>query len=217
MTCADDGMDAGPLFASDALQARPLRADEVPTLQRLLEADPSYFLAVNGRPPDPDEAQVEFDERPPPHLPWRANHVLGLYARGDDDGAEGPLRGVMIVVEDLVVDGTWHVALLWLTGELHGRGLAAAIYRAAEAWMVAAGARWVRLGVVSGNARAERFWARMGFTTLRWRRAVDTGGRVNDVRVMLRVPGAADVTAAEAGIADYLSRAPRDRPDAGLP
>lgn len=194
-----------PLFRGGGLAARVLRADEVPQLQRLFEADPSYFLAVNGRPPRPDEAQVEFEERPPPHLGWRANHVLGLF-----DEADGALQGTLIVVQDLAADAVWHVALLWLTAPVQGRGRGGALYRAAEAWMRAQGARWVRLGVVAGNARAEGFWQRMGFERVRWRRGVDTGGRINDVSVMLRPLGDETLEA-------YLARVPRDRPDADLP
>lgn len=193
-----------PLFSGGGLQARPLRADEVPALQRLFEDDPSYFQAVNGRPPQPDEAQLEFDERPPPHLAWRAQHVLGLY-----ESAGGALQGVLIVVEDLVARGVWHVALLWLHAKAQGQGRGSALYRAAEAWMQARGARWIRLGVVAGNRRAEGFWPKLGFVPVRWRRAVDTGGRVNDVRVLLH-------PLVDEPLEDYLAQVPRDHPDADL-
>ncbi len=73
-----------------------------------------------------------------------------------------------------------------------------------------AGARWLRLGVVEGNASAERFWARQGFQQVRTRAGVDTGGRVNTLRVLVK-PLAAEPLAA------YLALLPRDQPGSGLP
>jgi hypothetical protein len=63
---------------------------------------------------------------------------------------------------------------------------------------------------VRGNARAERFWEGRGFRETRVRRGVDTGGRVNDVRVMVKALG-------DGLLAAYLDLVPRDRPDSPLP
>ncbi len=64
----------------------------------------------------------------------------------------------------------------------------------------------MRLGAVVGNARAEAFWLRMGYVEVKRRAAVDTGGRLNDLRVMVK-PLAVGVT-----LADYLDKVARDRP-----
>jgi hypothetical protein len=53
-------------------------------------------------------------------------------------------------------------------------------------WIAGNGARWVRLGVVAGNARAERFWHRAGYREVRRRQGVVMGERVNTVVVMVR-------------------------------
>lgn len=204
---------ARALFRSARLAARELGAHEVPRLQALFDANPGYFQAVNGRPPNPDEAQVEFDERPPPHLPCTRRWFLGLFAgRGEEQGeTEGDaLQGVAVVVQDLGVPGVWHIALFLLADALHGSGTAADTYRAMEAWISQGGAQWLRLGVVAGNARAERFWQARGFGEVRRREGVDTGGRVNDVRVLVK-------PLAGGTLADYLDRVPRDRPDSMLP
>jgi GNAT superfamily N-acetyltransferase len=191
------------LFRTARLAARELAPHEVPLLQALFDANPAYFQAVNGRPPNPDEAQVEFDERPPPHLPFTRRWFLGLF-EGD------ALQGVAVVVQDLGVPGVWHVALFLLASALHGSGTAADTWHAMEAWMRKGGAQWLRLGVVAGNARAERFWQARGFAEVRRREGVDTGGRINDVRVLVKpLDGGA--------LADYLDRVPRDRPDSTLP
>lgn len=192
------------LFSTDALSARELRADDVPQLQALFDANPQYFQTVNGRPANPDEAQAEFDELPPPHLSYSRRWFAGLFER------DGGLAGVAIVVADLGAPGVWHVALFLLATRLHGAGVARPAFDALEAWARAAGARWLRLAVVVGNTRAERFWSACGFVETRVRHGIDTGGRINDARVMVKPLG-------DAGLAAYLERMPRDRPDSELP
>ena len=71
--------------------------------------------------------------------------------------------------------------------------------------MLGNGARWVRLGVVVGNHRAERFWERQGFTEVRRRDGLTMGQRVNELRVMVKPLDGGQ-------IADYLAMVPRDRP-----
>ena len=73
------------------------------------------------------------------------------------------------------------------------------------------GARWLRLGVVLGNARAEAFWQRVGYAEVRQRLNVDTGGRLNTIRVMVKPLGL------DACFDDYLAMVCRDRPESGLP
>lgn len=192
------------LFATDTLSARELVAGEVPLVQALFDANPAYFQAVNGRPANPDEARAEFEELPPPHLDFSRRWFTGLFER------DGTLAGVAIVVSDLGAPGVWHVALFLLATRLHGTGAARAAFAALEAWTRAGGARWLRLAVVCGNTRAERFWSANGFVETRLRHGIDTGSRINDARVMVKPLGAD-------GLGAYLERMPRDRPGAELP
>ena len=67
------------------------------------------------------------------------------------------------VVEGLFAPGIWHVGLFIAAARLHGTGESALAYESLERWMRSRGAEWVRLGVVVGNARAERFWEKVGF------------------------------------------------------
>ena len=194
-------------FASAALSARVLRADEVPALQALYDANPEYALIVNGRRPGPNEAQADFDERPPPQLSYRQQWQFGLF-----DAAEA-LVGVAIVTADLCAVGVWHIALFLLATRLHGQGLATPIYAALEDWAKTQGARWLRLGVVRGNGRAEQFWQRLGYREVRVREGVDTGGRINTLRVMVKALPAAGLAELEI----YLRLVPRDRPGAESP
>lgn len=197
-------MSGAPLFASDALEARVMQRHEVPELQALFDANPGYFQTINGRNALPDEAQTVFDERPPPHLAHGRNIVAAVRDRA------GALVGVVIVDTDLCAVGVWHIALFQLAEALHGRGLAAPLHAALEAWARDGGARWLRLVVIEGNSRAERFWARLGYTALRRREGFDTGGRLNNARVMAKPLG-------PDGIDTYLSLVPRDQPGSTLP
>lgn len=197
------------LFQGPHLAARELAAHEVPRLQALFDANPLYFQAINGRPAHADEAQLEFDERPPPQLPFGRHWFLGLFDRDDT------LQGVAVLLQDFCAPGVWHIALYLLATGLHGSGAGPGTYHAMEAWMRQGGARWLRLGAVVGNARAERFWAACGFTDVRRREKVDTGGRVNDLRVMVKPLQHSGASAP--ALAAYLALVPRDRPDSPLP
>lgn len=192
------------VFATATHTARELSAGDLPRLQAFFDANPEYFLAVSGAPPRPTEAQDEFDEQPPPHLPHGRRWCLGFFDAADE------LQGFAIVVRDLGATGVWHIALyLWAT-RLHGSGLAAGMHRALAQWALAAGADWLRLGVVVGNGRAERFWDKLGYQELRRRDGVPAGERINSVRV-LAMPLRGQPLAA------YLELMPRDRPDSTLP
>ena len=107
---------------------------------------------------------------------------------------------------DLLARGVWHIGLFIVATDLHGTGTAQALHQGLERWAAAQGARWLRLGVVSGNARAERFWTQCGYLDLRMREGLPMGKRVNDVRVMAK-PLTGET------LADYLAIVPRDRPD----
>ena len=210
------------LFAGGGLAAHELRRDEVPRLQAFFDANPEYFLVVNGRPAPPDLAAVEYDERPPPHLSHTRQWCLGLVDEREAGRPGAPLAGVLVVVTDLVLRGVWHIGLFIVATRLHGRGVAAACHAAFEAWARRQGATHLRLGVVLANERALRFWQRQGYRRLREREGVDTGGRVNTVRAMLKplldeTGGAAVEAEVESALAAYLDAVPRDRPGSTLP
>ncbi len=77
------------------------------------------------------------------------------------------------VVSDLLATGVWHLGLFIVATRLHGSGAAVLLYDRLEAWMGASGAQWLRLGVVRGNVRAERFWERRAYVEMRERTGPD--------------------------------------------
>lgn len=203
------GRPGAELFRTPRLTLRELGRADLPALQALFEADPAYFLTVNGQPPRPDEAEQEYDESPPAALSWTRRWFAGVY-----DSAQR-LQGLLIVVSDLSAPAVWHTALFFLATPLHGSGAAHELQAALEAWAGAGGARWLRLGVVAGNSRAERFWARCGYREVRSREIVDASGQPRTVRVLVK-PVGRDAPSLD-GLADYLNRVPRDAPGADLP
>jgi len=189
-----------PLFAAGSLRATEMREADVPRLQAFLEANPEYDLAVNGKPPAPNAAREEFDSRPPPDFRYDRRWLLQV------DDESGAMVAVADVVANLLAPGVWHIGLFIVATRLYGTGMAHAIYAALEQWIRDGGAKWIRLGVVAGNARAERFWEKLGYLEVRKRAAVPMGERVNDLRVMMK-------PLAGGTVAEYLALVARDRPE----
>ena len=118
----------------------------------------------------------------------------------------GSLIGVANVVSDLLAPGVWHIGLFMVATRLHGGGAARSLYEQLERWALDQGAQWLRLGVVQGNTRAERFWERCAFVEVRKRGGVEMGMLVNTLRVMAK-PLAAGT------LPEYLALVARDRPE----
>lgn len=203
-SAGDPAPDLAP-FAAAGVAARTLGPADLPALQALFEACTDFFEFSNGVPPPPDAAAVEFAERPPPHLPYSRHWTVGLL-----DAEAGRLHGALIVVADLGVAGVWHLALMLVHPAQRGSGLAPRALRALEDWARADGAGWLRLGVIRGNTRAERFWAACGFTETRQRALTDALGRERATRVLVK-------PLAGGTLEDYRAQVPRDRPGAELP
>ena len=189
------------LFDAGHARAIELRDDDGARLQRFFVASPEYFFCVNGEGPRADEARDALHAELPAGWPYRWQKTIGFVDEADD------LLAMANVVADLLADGVWHIGLFIVATRLHGGGTARALYAALERWCEGLGARWLRLGVVAGNARAERFWSRCGFVDVRLRRGIEMGTRTNDVRVMVK-PLRGEP------LAVYLARVPRDDPAA---
>lgn len=190
------------LFGTPGLRACKLDASDLGDLQAFFVANPEYFVAVNGVPARDDEAQQEFDDRPPPSMPYDQQIMVGIR---DDSGQ---LFAMATVVSNLLAAQVWHIGLFIVATSLHGSGQASLIYQSLEQWMKTQGAQWIRLGAVVGNLRAERFWEKMGYTEVRQRTGVPSGQQINTLRVMVKPVG-------NHSLAQYLDLVARDRPDSG--
>lgn len=154
--------------------------EEIAALQEFFVVNPEYFLAVEGGLPGPDAGRKTYESTPPAEWPYDRKWVLGFR------DSSGSLVAIADVIANLFAKGVWHVGLYIVATRLHGSGAAREMYESLEAWMKSQGARWSRLGVVVGYARAERFWTRMGYAEVRKRLGIEMGQRTNDIRVMVK-------------------------------
>ena len=132
----------------------------------------------------------------------------GWFRTGDQGylDEEGAVQAVADIVSDMLAPGVWHVGLFIVATARQGNGDAQVLYRSLEAWARQNGAHWMRLGVVAGNVRGQRFWDRMGFVEVRRREAVTMGRLTHTLRVMAK-------PVAGGSFDDYLALVPRDRPE----
>jgi GNAT superfamily N-acetyltransferase len=186
------------LFAAEGYEAVELGEVDLPALQTFFAGNPEYFLAVTGAPPRPDEAKQELEFRPPPGLPYEKVYVLGLLDSGDQ------MVAMASVLTDLLAPGVWHIGLFLVATALHGTGLAALLYEGLETWAKDEGASWLRLDVVAGNRKAERFWEKAGYMDVQ-RLPGQLGSMTHTMRVMVKSLEGSDID-------EYLRVVPRDRP-----
>ena len=173
-------------------------------LQRFFEANPRYFHEVLGEPPAADAAREEIEDKPPADFSYSELFLLGFVQE------DGELMAMASVVTDLLAQGVWHIGLFIVATDRHGTGQAAQLHAGLQQWAAGHGARWMRLGVVQGRERAERFWERQGYVQVRLREGVQMGQRTNTLRVMVKPLGGNTVQ-------EYLQRVARDRPGCAPP
>lgn len=183
------------------LRVVELTAGAEPLLQRFFDDNPLYFVTVSGEPASPGEAHDEIHGELPAGWPYDRKWVIGYV------DAAGALAAMANVVSDLLAPTVWHIGTFIVATARHGSGDAHALFGALQAWARRHGACWLRLGVVRGNVRAERFWARQGFVQTRLRDAVVFGERSTTVRVMCKPLDGGTIEA-------YLALVERDRPQA---
>jgi GNAT superfamily N-acetyltransferase len=179
-----------------------LTPERAPLLQTFFQANPAYYLATSGEPAAPGEALEEITSQVPAHMPFTKKWIFG-YA-----GEDGALIAMANVITDLLARSVHHIGTFIVATERHGSGQAQILYRGLEQWAKGHGAAWLRLGVVQGNARAERFWTSQGYLPVRERPGIEMGSRVVTVRNMVK-------PLVDGTLEEYFSLVPRDRPVQG--
>jgi GNAT superfamily N-acetyltransferase len=177
-----------------------LTSNEEPMLQRFFDANPQYFLAVNGEPAGPDEAHEEIHGELPPGWSFTKKWLIGYV------DAQNELVAMANIISDLLAPGVWHIGLFVVATSRHGIGDAQTLHHGLETWAMENGAQWLRLGVVQGNARAEHFWESLGYIETRTRDDVAMGKLKNTIRVMVKPLDGGSLER-------YLSLIERDRPE----
>ncbi len=189
-----------PASQLKALRTIELTRELEPELQRFFDANPEYFLAVHGEPAGPNEAREEIHGELPAGWSFTKKWLIGYMDERNS------MVAMASVISDLLAPSVWHIGLFIVGTSRHGTGDAQALYQGLEAWAASNGATWLRLGVVQGNARAERFWKSLGYVQARTRSGVEMGRLTNTLRVMVK-PLAGD------SLEHYLSLVQRDRPE----
>ncbi len=186
--CSFAGIRVVELLVSDAAE-----------LQHFFEQAPAYFIAVNGEPAGPTEAREELQG----YLPagWRCSRMYWLGYRD----AQDQLVAVVNIAADLLAAGVWHIGLLLVHTRLHRTGLARQLHADLESWAASKGAQWLRLTVVVGNTRAERFWPKLGYVSVRTREGITMGRQVNTVSIQVKA-------LAGGRMDEYLEKVELDRP-----
>ena len=169
--------------------------------QRFFEANSEYSIAVNGEPPGPNDAREEIHGELPAGCRFTRKWLIGYV------DASGAMLAMGNVVSDLLAPTVWHVGLFMVATARPGDARSQRIYRGLEVWAGANGASWLRLGVVQGNVRAERFWERLGYVHVRMRSDVKRGRLTNTIQVMIKPFSGGTLE-------QYLSLVERDRPEA---
>jgi GNAT superfamily N-acetyltransferase len=172
-----------------------------PLLQHFFADNPQYFESVNGEAPGPADVHEEIHGTLPAGWTCSRKWIIGYV------DAQGCLLAMANVVADLLAPSVWHIGTFIVATSRHGSGLAGTVYGGIESWAAGLGARWIRLGVVQGDIRAERFWARQGFVQTRVRTDISMGRRVHTVRVMFKPLNGGS-------LAGYLALVGRDHPQA---
>lgn len=184
------------------LRTIELTPDREALLQRFFEANPQYYEFCHGEPPGPGEAHEEIHGEVPAGWSFTKKWLIGYL------DATGEMVAMANMVSDLLAPKVWHVGYFLIATSRHGTGLAHELYGGLERWAVENGAHWLRLGVVVGNVRGERFWASHGYLETRTRTGVVYGKRTNTLRVLYK-------PLAGGTLEEYRALIPRDEPEAG--
>ncbi len=192
--------DTSSLFEQIGITVIEMDASDIPSLQTFFEQNPAYFISVSGQPATATEAEDELNGPLPEGWSYSKKSVLGFVDQTNT------LIGMSNIVSDLLAEGVWHIGLFLIATAQHGNGMAQKLYQGLEHWARDNGAQWLRLGVVEGNSRAEKFWEKQGYTEVRKREGVQIGLRNNTVRVLVKPLVGRDT-------AEYLKLVVRDHPE----
>jgi len=188
-----------PDSAIDGLSVIELTTQHVSLLQRFFDCNPEYFMATSGEPAGPNEAADEISSQLPDGMPHTKKWVFGYIDE------RGELAAMANVITDLMASTVHHIGTFIVATERHGTGDAQKIYRALEQWACGIGGAWMRLGVVTGNVRAERFWRAQGYLDAKQKHGYQMGNRTVVVQVMYK-------PIQHGSTIEYFDVVPTDRP-----
>jgi RimJ/RimL family protein N-acetyltransferase len=185
-------------FETEEFIAHPVAREEVAELQAFIESNPEYWLLTQGHPPPADDAAKSFDGLPPADMTYSEHLSLLVRHRSTQE-----ILGQLDIAADLLATGVYHLGFFMTATRTHGSGLAHRLHEAYERWTLGRGARWLRLGVVAANRRAEALWRRVGYVEVKRRDGYVLGDMSHVLITMVKpMPGET--------LDEYLAAVPRD-------
>jgi len=92
-----------PTSPIETLHTVELTREWVPELQRFFEANPLYFMEVNGEPAGPNEAHEEIFGELPPGWSFTKKWVIGYM------DASNSMVAMANMITDLLAPNVWHI------------------------------------------------------------------------------------------------------------
>ena len=186
-------------FTTGEFVARPAEREDTGEIQAFIESNPEYWLLTHGHPPLANDAAKSFDWHPPADMSYSEH--LSLLVR---HSSTREILAQIDVATDLLATGVYHLGFFMTATRTHGSGFAHRLYASYERWAIEHGARWLRLGVVEVNRRAEAFWRRVGYVELKRQDSYMLGDRSHVLITMAKpMPGER--------LREYLNAVPHDR------
>lgn len=190
-------------FAADEFVGKPAEREEIAEIQAFVDSNPEYWLLVHGHLPLADDAAKSFDWLPPADMGYSEHFSLLIR-----HSLTREILAQVDVAADLLATGVYHLGFFMTATRTHGTGFAQRLYGAYEQWAIERGARWLRLGVVEVNRRAEAFWRRLGYLEVKRQDGYVLGDRSHVLITMVK-PMRGET------LVEYLSTVPRDRNASG--
>lgn len=186
-------------FTTGEFVAQQAEREDTVEIQAFIESNPEYWLLVHGHPPLANDAAESFDWHPPADMSYSEHLSFLVRHRSTRE-----ILAQIDVATDLLATGVYHLGFFMTATRTHGTGFAHRLYEAYERWAIDRGARWLRLGVVEVNRRAEAFWRRLGYTEIKRQDSYILGARSHVLITMAKpMPGET--------LREYLQTVPRDR------
>jgi GNAT superfamily N-acetyltransferase len=121
----------------------------------LYSDNPDYWNSIAGASPTPAMVAKDLEAGEVGRFP-----KLGFF------DAHQQLIGVCYLNRDFLAAHVWHIEFFLVSSDLRGTGASTEILQELECWIQSQGGQWLRLGSVTTDKRANRFWNKQGFTDL---------------------------------------------------
>lgn len=162
---------------------RPLKQDspeDLKSLQKVLEAAPSYWMRISARLPEQNAAEETFKALPDGKS-YDDKFVLGVF-----DSA-GLMVGCADLIRGFPYPETAMLGLLLISEAEQKKGYGKLAYEALERLALSwAGTRKVRIGVIGTNGLVLPFWKSLGFVETGVRRPYEDNGVISENIVLER-------------------------------